>query len=59
MTPGPIAGSVHASPAGEAVRATLTTWSPATSSALFACGVLEDLSAVEAEARLCGDRSGS
>ncbi|MGJ5826980.1 hypothetical protein [Streptomyces ossamyceticus] len=43
----------------EAVRGTLTTWSAATYSALFACGIREDLSAVEieAEALLCGEQS--
>lgn len=43
----------------EAVRGTLTTWSPATYSALFTCGIREDLSAVEieAEALLCGEQS--
>ncbi|MFE1444407.1 hypothetical protein [Streptomyces sp. NPDC058739] len=45
----------------EAVRGTLTTWSPATYSALFACGIREELSEVEveAEALLCGERSGA
>ncbi|MFJ8082991.1 hypothetical protein ACIQ6Y_20580 [Streptomyces sp. NPDC096205] len=45
----------------EAVRGTLTTWSPATYSALFKCGIRENLSEVEleAEALLCGGTSGA
>ena len=45
----------------DAVRGTLSTWSVATYSGLFKCGIREDLSAVEveAEALVCGERSGS
>ncbi|MDX3458822.1 hypothetical protein PV396_44065 [Streptomyces sp. ME02-8801-2C] len=43
-----------------AVRGTLTTWSLATSSSLFKCGIDEKLPAVEteAEALVCGERNG-
>ncbi|MFK0173309.1 hypothetical protein ACIQU5_31460 [Streptomyces sp. NPDC090306] len=41
------------------VRGTLTTWSLATYSGLFKCGIAEDLepSEIEAEALLCGESS--
>lgn len=42
---------------GESVRGTLTTWSSATESGLFKCGIDAELPKAEAEALVCGERS--